>query len=216
MLRPMLDRIRHAPAVLLLAVAFGSAPLGGCAPKRVLERPEAAGDPGATRPTPLVRRQGTTQREVLPPPAADPAGPDPAVAPPGEEPAAEGSQLAIRAAGLALGQQGRPYRWGGDRPERGFDCSGLVQWSYRNVGVELPRVVRDQRRVGRSVEPRHLHPGDLVFFRLHGDRTAHVGIYVGGGQFVHAPRAGQPVRTDRLGDSYWRARWTDARRILDH
>lgn len=144
-------------------------------------------------------------------PAATPA---PAVSRP-ESPAAT-PHPGLEVATLVQAQLGRPYRYGGNQPQRGFDCSGLVQWSYGQVGISLPRVVRDQSRAGRSVDPRRLRPGDLVFFDIRGNRTSHVGIYVGGGRFVHAPRTGQPVRTDALDDPYWRARWSDSRRVLDH
>jgi cell wall-associated NlpC family hydrolase len=158
--------------------------LVGCAPKRVMRMPEA----------------------VQPPISA------PVVTPPGGSGAAVGHRF--EAANMALSQLGTPYRWGGDRPGLGFDCSGLVQWSYGRVGINLPRVVRDQIRKGRSIDVRDLEPGDLVFFKIQGNRTSHVGIYVGDGGFVHAPRAGKGVRVDRLGDSYWRKRLIDSRRII--
>lgn len=179
---------RRTPIILAAAVSallLGLATLGGCGPKRVLSRPPA-GAPGPSGP-------------------AGPSLPAPD----------EGPTSGAAIADIALSQLGQPYRWGGDRPQRGFDCSGLVRWSYGRAGVDLPRVVREQSRVGRSIGPRNLHPGDLVFFRTHSDRVSHVGIYVGGGRFVHAPSSGQPVRTDSLDDPYWRSCWVDARRILD-
>jgi hypothetical protein len=159
--------------------------LGGCAPKRVFRQPDLVEE----RPPPSAPRPAGTPTAAL--------------------------QKGLEVANLAQAQLGRPYRWGGNLPQRGFDCSGLVQWTYQSVGVDLPRVVREQVRVGRSVDPQRLHPGDLVFFNLTGDRASHVGIYVGEGRFVHAPRTGQPVRTDELSDPYWRQRWSATRRILD-
>jgi cell wall-associated NlpC family hydrolase len=154
---------------------------------------------------------GCTPKRVLCQPA--PVAPPPAVAPP--EAPGPSSGRGPQVAALAAAQVGRPYRHGGNQPHRGFDCSGLVQWSYDQVGVSLPRVVRDQSRVGRRVDARRLRRGDLVFFAIRDNRTSHVGIYVGEGRFVHAPRTGQPVRTDTLDDPYWRARWSDSRRVLD-
>jgi cell wall-associated NlpC family hydrolase len=118
-------------------------------------------------------------------------------------------------ADLAQEQIGRPYRWGGENPSYGFDCSGLVQWTYGSIGISMPRVVREQKKRGKSITGDRLRPGDLVFFAISGDRVSHVGVYVGGGRFVHAPRAGQPVRIDSLDDAYWRQRWSDSRRIID-
>lgn len=176
--------------------------LGSCAPKRVLRQPDLP----ASRPTVVPISPAPVQ---MPGPAPTPAEPEPAQQP------ATGAHRGRVVAERALQQLGRPYRWGGELPHRGFDCSGLVRWSYRHVGVDLPRVVGDQRRAGRAIAPWHLWPGDLVFFRIRGDRISHVGIYIGDGRFVHAPSSGQPVRTDSLNDPWWRDRWADARRILD-
>lgn len=117
--------------------------------------------------------------------------------------------------GLAL--LGTPYRWGGTSPERGFDCSGLVSYVFETaLGIELPRVSRDMARAGEPVERAQLNVGDLVFFALRGGRIDHVGIYVGEGRFLHAPRTGRDVTVSALDGGYWAKRFKQARRIATH
>ncbi|MDE3155531.1 MAG: C40 family peptidase [Acidobacteriota bacterium] len=112
----------------------------------------------------------------------------------------------------ALRQEGRPYRLGGETPA-GFDCSGLVQYVFAEYGLELPREVRDQYRVGRAVARRAIRPGDLLFFHTTSRGPSHVGIAIGGGRFVHAPNARGTVRVSALGAPYWSRRFIGARRI---
>jgi len=114
---------------------------------------------------------------------------------------------------LARSFQGVPYRYGGTTPD-GFDCSGLVCYVYAEAGIELPRTARQQSRAGRRVRRSGLLPGDLVFFRTHGDGVSHVGIYVGRGLFVHAPSTGKTVRTDSLDDPWWSRRFVTGRRVI--
>jgi cell wall-associated NlpC family hydrolase len=119
-----------------------------------------------------------------------------------------------RASLEALSAVGTPYVRGGDTPERGFDCSGLVVYVYRNaMGVHLPRRVAELKTVGKPVRLRELQPGDLLFYNTRHAPYSHVGIYVGGGRFVHAPRPGARVRVEEIGKAYWRARFNGARRI---
>ena len=87
---------------------------------------------------------------------------------------------------------GKPYRYGGDSPSRGFDCSGLVQYSHRVAGIDVPRTSTQQHRSARAIALHDLQPGDLLFFRIQG-KTGHVGIYLGEGRFVHAPSSGKHV-----------------------
>ena len=101
-------------------------------------------------------------------------------------------------AATALAQLGAPYRLGGADPA-GFDCSGLVQWAFATVGVKVPRTTEEQFAWFRAVPREELQPGDLVFFRL---PQAHVGIYLGAGEFVHAPATGRVVERARL-DTPW-------------
>ena len=115
------------------------------------------------------------------------------------------------AADHALQMLGKPYRFGGETP-RGFDCSGLVYYSFGKTGVELPRDTRGQRHVGRKVQKHALRKGDLVFFDQEGKNASHVGIYLGDGTFVHAPSSGKHVRRDRLDAPYWQRHFDSARR----
>jgi len=113
---------------------------------------------------------------------------------------------------------GTPYTWGGNDPDDGFDCSGLVSFVYREVaGVELPRTARAQRQVGKQIDRNHLKPGDLVFFTTRGRRggISHVGMYIGHDEFVHAPNHNTTVRVDSLDNSYWQRHYAGARRYLD-
>jgi cell wall-associated NlpC family hydrolase len=112
----------------------------------------------------------------------------------------------------ALDLRGAPYRDGGADP-RGFDCSGLVAYVFAQHGLALPRDVRGQFSVGRSVAVSDLAPGDLVFFTTVAPGVSHVGIAIGGDQFVHAPGSGGVVRVDRLGAEYWGRRFIAARRM---
>jgi len=109
---------------------------------------------------------------------------------------------------------GTPYRYGGMSEKNGFDCSGLTLTAYRLNGLELPRSSGEQYRVGRPVPRAQLRPGDLVFFAISGSRISHVGIYVGDGRFIHAPRRGKPVAVSRLDDNYYRKRYVGARTYL--
>jgi len=115
----------------------------------------------------------------------------------------------------AIGLVGTPYRYGGNTPESGFDCSGLVAYVYREMlDLKLPRTSRDLAAVqGPKIEPTRLAPGDLVFFGSRGN-VSHVGIYVGEGRFVHAPSTGGTVRLDSLGGAYWKDHYTGAKRVL--
>jgi cell wall-associated NlpC family hydrolase len=116
------------------------------------------------------------------------------------------------AAGHALKMVGKPYRYGGATPE-GFDCSGLVYYSYRQAGAALPRDTEAQRLGSHPVERASLRRGDLVFFDQEGKKNSHVGIYLGEGAFVHAPSSGKHVRRDRLDSPYWRRHLSETRRL---
>lgn len=109
----------------------------------------------------------------------------------------------------ALKQRGVPYVWGGATP-RGFDCSGLVMWVYARHGVSLPHYSRDQSQMGRPVPATQLQPADLVFF---GSPVHHVGMYIGGGYFIHAPRTGDVVKISKLSEGYYSANYAGARRF---
>ena len=110
----------------------------------------------------------------------------------------QSSDIAIHALGLV----GTPYRWGGNTPESGFDCSGLIGYVYKaSAGAAPPRTVAQLTGFGRPVDEDELRTGDLVIFG--GRRASHAGIFVGEGRFVHAPSTGGKVRMDRLNNPYW-------------
>jgi cell wall-associated NlpC family hydrolase len=110
--------------------------------------------------------------------------------------------------GIAMRYLGTPYVWGGAGPG-GFDCSGLVAYAYGQMGVSLPHYTGAQWNVGVPVSRSDLQPGDLVFF----DGLGHVGIYIGGGQFIHAPHSGDVVKISSLGESWYASTYVGARRV---
>ena len=115
----------------------------------------------------------------------------------------------------AMALLGTPYRWGGNSPDGGFDCSGLVGYVFRTaLGIELPRVSRDMAHNGEEVARGALTAGDLVFFSRRGKRVDHVGIYMGNGQFVHAPRTGKDVMVSELDTGYWSGKFLQGRRVV--
>jgi murein DD-endopeptidase len=110
-------------------------------------------------------------------------------------------------AALAEAQLGQPYRYGGDGPQ-GFDCSGLALYVHEKLGIAVPRTALLQRQQSLPLDRSELLAGDLVFFTMGPQLLVdHVGVYVGDGQFVHAPRAGSPVRLSRLDDSVFAPRF---------
>ena len=159
----------------------------------------------------LALLAGCGRDQVRPGPgaAAVPSGRDWPVVPP-EDPASANAVL-MRAISLV----GTPYRYGGNTPEGGFDCSGLVNYVFRDMlDLRLPRTSRELAAYqGPRSEPRQLAAADLVFFGS-GAQVTHVGIYVGEGRFVHAPSTGGTVRLDHLDGSYWRRNYSGAKRVL--
>ena len=109
---------------------------------------------------------------------------------------------------------GIPYRWGGDNVVDGMDCSGFVRAVYNLCGVSIPRTSRDQFKAGDLVTKDDLKDGDLVFFGPSAKEITHVGIYVGGGKFVHAPRRGEDIRVTEVNESYFEKRFVGARRYF--
>ncbi|WP_313202700.1 C40 family peptidase [Pseudomonas sp.] len=129
----------------------------------------------------------------------------------------EGSPLADDVLMRAIGLVGTPYRWGGNTPDSGFDCSGLIKYVYRDAaGISLPRSTREMIVMrAPTVDINSLQSGDLVFFATGGgSQVSHAGIYVGEGRFVHAPRTGGTVRLDYLSNSYWAKAYLQAKRVI--
>lgn len=123
---------------------------------------------------------------------------------------AGGDEIAM----LALSLVGTPYRYGGNSPEGGFDCSGLVQYVYRHSNqIRLPRTANEQGQQGTVVSVEELAVGDLLFYNTDGAPYSHVGIYVGQGRFVHAPNSGGVVRLEDMQKKYWLTRFTQAKRL---
>jgi cell wall-associated NlpC family hydrolase len=136
------------------------------------------------------------------------------VAPRGEERAPVGTRGAMsvgrRAATLALRMVGTPYRWGGESPEGGFDCSGLIRWSYGRFGIDLPHNAAALNAVGRPVSRHLLRTGDVLVF----SGLGHAGLYLGGGWMVHAPSSGKSVEIVNLTATNYGGRLVGARRVV--
>jgi cell wall-associated NlpC family hydrolase len=114
----------------------------------------------------------------------------------------------------ALNMIGVRYRWGGNTPDSGLDCSGFVRYVFQDtLGMSLPRRAEEMSRVGEKVSMSNLKPGDLVFFNTMRRTFSHVGIYIGDNKFVHSPSTGSTIRVDDLDDGYWEKRFTGARRV---
>jgi peptidoglycan DL-endopeptidase CwlO len=160
----------------------------GQAQREQAEREQAEQDP-ARNPAPNPKPDRKPDRKPNPSPA--PAGPGhPEVVP------------------IALRYLGVPYRWGGASPS-GFDCSGFTMYVYGKIGISLPHLVSWQYRYGRQVSRSQLAAGDLVFF----NGLGHVGIYIGGGRFVHSPHTGDVVKISSIHESWYRSTWVGARRL---
>ena len=115
----------------------------------------------------------------------------------------------------ALGLIGVDYKFGGNTPASGLDCSGLVRYVFQEVtGVTLPRTAKEMSGLGAKVSPDDLKPGDLVFFNTRRFQFSHVGIYLGDNRFIHAPNTGSEVEIARLSESYWQKHFNGARRLV--
>jgi cell wall-associated NlpC family hydrolase len=198
----------------LIVIAVVAVSFAGCASSGAVYTPKPFPVPGGG--------SGTT---AIPAPA-DPSGPPvaanpPAVPPPVARPPAVpgrsnpvpgGTADGYALSGTALSLRGAPYRDGGIDPS-GFDCSGFVRYVYEQHGVPMPRQVREQFRVGKNVDRDRLEPGDLVFFSTVAPGASHVGIMIGGDQFVHAPSEKGVVRVESLAAQYWASRYVGAKRV---
>jgi cell wall-associated NlpC family hydrolase len=179
---------------LLAVVSFAS--LAACATSGVVYTPQPFPMPGGSGPVAI--------------PAPEAPGTSAPVAP--VAPVAPAASDGYALSGTALSLRGAPYRLGGIDPA-GFDCSGFVRYVYQQHGVAMPREVREQFRVGRTVDRDRLEPGDLVFFSTVAPGASHVGIVIGGDQFVHAPSERGVVRVENLSSQYWSARYIGAKRV---
>jgi cell wall-associated NlpC family hydrolase len=121
-------------------------------------------------------------------------------------------EIAIQAVGLI----GVPYKYGGEEPESGLDCSGLVRYLFREaLGTELPRRAEQMSKLGQHVDANELRPGDLVFYNTLKRAFSHVGVYLGEDKFIHAPSSGGYVRIESMNVSYWKKRFNGARRLVE-
>ena len=203
-----LRALRFGGQALVLVVAVAST-FAACASSGAVYSPQ---------PFPMPGSSGTV---AAPAPAATPVDARAAAGNvPGGEPASSPAATITPVApadgyalsGTALSLRGAPYREGGIDPS-GFDCSGFVQYVYEQHGVAVPRQVRDQFRIGANVDREHLQPGDLVFFSTVAPGASHVGIVIGGDQFVHAPSERGVVRVESLSAQYWASRYVGAKRV---
>ncbi|HEX2586502.1 MAG TPA: C40 family peptidase [Steroidobacteraceae bacterium] len=134
--------------------------------------------------------------------------PEPSALPPTNEKDTLGEEIALRAIALV----GKPYHYGGF-DLKGFDCSGLVYYIYRELGMDVPRSALEQHQRALHIEREELLPGDLVFFQINRRRISHVGIYVGDNRFVHSPQTGKRVELRNLDDAYFAKRLVGAGRL---
>jgi cell wall-associated NlpC family hydrolase len=133
---------------------------------------------------------------------------------PATSPANTVSNRAAEVAMQAFGLLGIRYKHGGNSPENGLDCSGLVRYVFKEAwGTILPRTSEEISKVGQHVDAQELRPGDLVFYNTLQRRFSHVGIYLGDHRFIHAPSSGGQVRIERMDIAYWKNRFNGARRI---
>lgn len=132
-------------------------------------------------------------------------------------PEAKGASGGGSASGARLVEElrkhlGTKYVWGGEAPG-GFDCSGLMQYVAKQLGITIPRTAADQAKAGKEVGKGELQPGDMVFFNTSGSRVSHVGMYIGDGKMIHAPKTGDVVKVSSIEDSYYASKYVTARRM---
>lgn len=191
--------------IVVIVIVAGS--FAACATSGAVYTPRPFPAPGGSG--------GSTTIPAPAEPSAPVAANPPAAAPPIPPPpvkAGSGAANGYALSGTALSLRGAPYRDGGGDPT-GFDCSGFVRYVYEQHGVLMPRQVRDQFRIGRNVDRDRLEPGDLVFFSTTAPGASHVGIVIGGDQFIHAPSERGVVRVESLSQQYWSARFIGAKRV---
>jgi cell wall-associated NlpC family hydrolase len=225
----LLQQVRSQIAVLRQQEARRQAELAAQARARLARQFAEQAAAKAARQAAEKAARAATPARLQPPAETDPPQPPPATtsSPPSEPtttsqpatttsppPATTATTPAVlpaghpQAAAIALNYLGIPYHWGGASPATGFDCSGLVTYVYAQLGISLPHLAAAQYQLGTPVPESLLQPGDLVFF----DGLNHVGVYIGNGQFVHAPQTGDVVKISDLSGN-WQAGYVGARRI---
>jgi cell wall-associated NlpC family hydrolase len=199
--------------ILVIIVVAGS--FAACASSGVVYTPRPFPMPGGGSGSTAIPAPADPS---APPVAANPPASAPVVPPPSPPGRSNpgrpdhGSTDGYALSGTALSLRGAPYRNGGGDPS-GFDCSGFVHYVYEQHGVEMPRQVREQFRVGKTIDRDRLEPGDLVFFSTVAPGASHVGIVIGGDQFIHAPSERGVVRVESLSQQYWASRFIGAKRV---
>jgi cell wall-associated NlpC family hydrolase len=161
----------------------------------------------ASATAPTLNRASAPERAAAPTPT--PLARTPALPPPAASPPSTGSR-GLQVVAIAMRYLGVPYKWGGASPSTGFDCSGFTMYVFAQIGVSLPHYAAAQYQMGVPVDRSELEPGDLVFFRGLG----HMGMYIGSGNFIHAPQTGDVVKISSLSEPYRVANWVGARRVL--
>jgi cell wall-associated NlpC family hydrolase len=157
---------------------------------------------------------GCASRGATPRPFPGAAAPPTPGSRPSPLPNLEATAIAAEIIATALALRGTQYRNGGSEPSLGFDCSGLVQWVFAQHGTALPRETREQYAIGTKIDDDEVRPGDLVFFETVSKGPSHVGIALGGGEFVHAPSSRGVVRVENYAKTgYWAERWLGAKRV---
>jgi len=191
-------------ATIVAVIGTGCASSGG-----MVYKPQPFPMPGGGGTVAVPAPVEAGGRPAVPPPAV-PGRPG---APPVSGLPAGASANGYALSSTALSLRGAPYRNGGVDPANGFDCSGFVRYVYQQHGVPMPRAVREQFRVGKAIDRSRLEAGDLVFFSTVAPGASHVGIMIGGDQFVHAPSERGVVRVENLSAQYWASRYVGAKRI---
>ena len=184
---------RHGTLLVAALACVASA----CASTGAVPRPFPTPGPNGVRPQP----NGVRPQPDSPGGAID-----------GGVPAASVAVDGYAIAGTALSLRGSPYRNGGSDPS-GFDCSGFVWYVFAQHGIAVPRTVNQQYHSGTEVTTRDLRAGDLVFFSTEAPGASHVGMSIGGDEFVHAPSSRGDVRVERISTSYWSSRYVGAKRM---
>ena len=186
--------------VIGLTIVISGCASTGYTPKP-FPTPASTSNPNSTNPNSPTSPQSPPPNSESPTPNA-------------QRPLLSGPALAYSVTGTALSLRGTPYRNGGHDPS-GFDCSGFVSYVFGQYGIAVPRTVNEQYHSGHEVDPQQgLQPGDLVFFTTVSPGASHVGILIGGDEFVHAPSSTGEVRVERLSGPYWSTRFVGARRVM--